>query len=105
MKNTVAIAGALLTAALGVNAHAVDDCEVEDWVPVGEPGFGGGMIISGVTTCESARIRLRIYSEDGEYLGNARAFVRGHSFDAAALIDYREDLKIEFNLSPAPWDK
>lgn len=101
MKIKMAMAAAMVAAALGGNAHAVEGCEVEDWVPTGEPGLGF-MIISGVATCENARVRLRVYSEDGEYLGNAQTFVRAHSFDAIAQFDYREDLKIEFNFLPMP---
>lgn len=101
MKSKLAIAAAFFMVAYGANAHAVDDCEVDDWVPAGEPGLGF-MVISGVASCESARIRLRIYSENDEYLGNARTFVKGHSFDAIAQFEYREDLKIEFNFLPMP---
>ena len=85
-------------------AFACDDhtgtCEVEDWRWSGP--LGGYLTIEGVTTCDTGRIRLRLYEgENGKFLGVANSRIRGHSFEAIATdVKAAEAVAIKYSIEP-----
>ncbi len=79
------------SAAVGLSAGvtlACDDhhgvCEIEDWTYT-YTGMMESLQIDGVATCDTGRIRLRLYDGEGDgrkFIGVESAFIKGHTFTA-----------------------
>ena len=88
-------------------AHTCDDhvgkCEIEDWNHSYTPAMQA-LVIDGVATCDSGRIRLRLYDGEGatrKFVGVERAFIRGHIFKAMTLQVARPHaLSIKYSIQP-----
>ena len=98
----IAFAAVALLASGG--ALACDDhigkCEVEDWRWSGP--LGGYLTIDGVATCDTGRIRLRLYEgEGGKFLGVANSSIKGHTFEAIATdIKSASAVAIKYSIEP-----
>ena len=87
------------TTVLACDDH-IGMCEVEDWRWSGPTG--GYLTIDGVTTCDTGRIRLRLYEgENGKFLGVASSSIRGHTFEAIATdVKAAGAVAIKYSIEP-----
>ena len=87
------------TAALACDDH-IGTCEVEDWRWSGPTG--GYLTIEGVATCDTGRIRLRLYEgEGGKFLGVAKSSIKGHTFEAIATdVKSASAVAIKYSIEP-----
>ena len=87
------------TAALACDDH-IGTCEVEDWRWSGPTG--GYLTIEGVATCDTGRIRLRLYEgEGGKFLGVASGGIKGHTFEAIASdVKAAGAMAIKYSIEP-----
>ena len=87
------------TAALACDDHT-GTCEVEDWRWSGP--LGGYLTIEGVATCDTGRIRLRLYEgENGKFLGVASSSIKGHTFEAIATdVTAAGAVAIKYSVEP-----
>ena len=83
-------AAAAVTAAAGA-ALTCDDhhgvCEIEDWAYT-YTAVAQALQIDGVATCDTGRIRLRLYDGEGDarkFIGVESARIRSHTFKAIKL--------------------
>ncbi len=85
--------------ALACDDH-IGKCEVEDWRWSGPTG--GYLSIEGVSTCDTGRIRLRLYEgENGKFLGVASGRIRGHTFEAIATdVKSASAVAIKYSIEP-----
>ena len=102
------LAAALAICALSVGTVlACDDhhgvCEVEDWTHT-YTGMMEALQIDGVATCDTGRIRLRLYDGEGDarkFIGVESAFIRGHIFKAIKLpVAEPATLSIKYSIEP-----
>lgn len=104
MRGLVAVTAAGLLCA-GI-AHACDDhhgiCEIEDWRWYSTAG--SFLMVEGVATCDTGRIRIRLYEGDGDkpkFFGTAEGLVEGHIFDAIGQnIPEPRSLSIKYSIEP-----
>ena len=87
------------TAALACDNH-IGTCEIEDWRWSGP--IGGYLTIDGAATCDTGRIRLRLYEgEGGKFLGVASSSIRGHTFEAIATdVKSASAVAIKYSIEP-----
>ena len=87
------------TTALACDDH-IGKCDVEDWRWSGPTG--GYLTIEGVATCDTGRIRLRLYEgEGGKFLGVASSGIKGHTFEAIATdIKSVSTVAIKYTIEP-----
>lgn len=98
-----AVAASVLGAGI---AHACDDhhgvCEIEDWRWY--TAAGSFLMIEGVATCDTGRIRIRLYEGEGDkpqFLGTAEGRIQGHVFDAIGQnIPEPQALSIKYSIEP-----
>ena len=86
-------------AALACDDHT-GTCKIEDWRWSGPTG--GYLSIEGVATCDTGRIRLRLYEgENGKFLGVASGRIRGHTFRAIATdVKSASVVAIKYSIEP-----
>ena len=88
-------------------ALACDDhhgvCEIEDWTHT-YTGMMEALQIDGVATCDTGRIRLRLYDGEGDgkkFIGVESAFIKGHTFTAIKLqVAKPAALSIKYSIEP-----
>ena len=88
-------------------AIACDDhigrCELEDWKHT-YTGMMKALQIDGVATCNTGRIRLRLYDGEGDarkFVGVETAFIEGHIFKAIKLpVAEPRALSIKYSIEP-----
>ena len=88
-------------------ALACDDhhgvCEIEDWAYT-YTGMMEALQIDGVATCDTGRIRLRLYDGEGDakkFVGVESAFIEGHIFTAIKLqVAKPTALSIKYSIEP-----
>lgn len=60
--------------------------------------------IEGVTTCDTGRMRLRLYDGEGDaekFIGVETAYIRGHTFQAIKLqVAEPTALSIKYSIEP-----
>ena len=106
MPAFVAALGAALLLPAGM-ALACDDhhgvCEIEDWKHTYTPMLEA-IQIDGVATCDTGRIRLRLYDGEGDgrkFIGVESAFIKGHIFKAVKLQAAKPAaLSIKYSIEP-----
>ena len=88
-------------------AHACDDhtgkCDIEDWKHT-YVSVMQALQIDGVATCDTGRIRLRLYDGAGDtrkFVGVESAFIRGHTFKAIKFQAAKpRALSIKYSIQP-----
>ena len=103
MRGLIAAAAAGLLCA-GV-AEACDDhhgvCEIEDWRWYSVADY---LNIEGVATCDSGRIRIRLYEGEGDkakFIGTADGRIKGHTFEAIGQnIQPPQSVSIKYSIEP-----
>ncbi|MDE0239543.1 MAG: hypothetical protein OXQ84_05005 [bacterium] len=104
MRSVIAAAACLAaTGALACDDH-VGECEIEDWV-YDYTAMMEAITIDGVTTCNSGKVRLRLYDGEGEgqkLLAVDTAYIEGHIFETIILqIEEPEVLSIKYSIDPS----
>ena len=99
-----ALAASMILAGAAVAQDEQPACEVEDWRWYHTKALRI-MGIEGVATCDSGRVTLRAYDQNGEareFLGVERAFIKGGIFKTQILaVDPRPaDPVVEFTVMP-----
>lgn len=78
-------------------------CEIEDWTHTYTP-VAQALQIDGVATCDTGRIRLRLYDGEGDarkFVGVESAFIKGHTFQAIKLQAAEPaSLSIKYSIEP-----
>ena len=92
---------AAVAAFLGTSAQSHDgdtgSCSIESWVWNQRSGI---LTIEGVTTCAEGWLHLRLYTPDGQYLGNDVAIIEGHAFTAMKVLSVPGNrLEIRYSVS------
>jgi hypothetical protein len=99
MKMVKALLLVLFFLLFGFSIAQADHCEIEQWRWFKSDISNEYVIINGITNCESGKVFLRVYDEQGLFLGNDSTWAEGHIFSERVRIKPPKngsDIKIKY---------